>query len=85
MTTAETGTRIKLVPPDTRPHIPIGVDLERMTNDAISSLSRDERVYQRAGMLSFAEDYYKKACLLDPSDAFAAARLKVLKELMRTP
>jgi hypothetical protein len=40
---------------------------------------------RRAGMLSFAEDYYKKACLLDPSDVLAAARLKELKERMRTP
>jgi dienelactone hydrolase len=38
---------------------------------------------RRAGMLSFAEDYYKNACLLDPSDALAATRLKELNELKK--
>ena len=36
-----------------------------------------------AGLKSFAMDYYKKACLLDPDDAQAAARLKELTELMK--
>lgn len=47
------GSRpVKLAPPDSRPEIPIGVDIERMTNDSIRAIAADERVYQRAGMLS---------------------------------
>jgi pimeloyl-ACP methyl ester carboxylesterase len=38
---------------------------------------------RRAGLQSFAVDYYNKACLLDPSDAETAARLKELRELMK--
>jgi hypothetical protein len=37
---------------------------------------------RNAGLRSFALDYYKKACLLDPGDAEAAARLKELTDLM---
>jgi pimeloyl-ACP methyl ester carboxylesterase len=37
--------------------------------------------WRRAGLNAFAVDYYKKACLLDPTDAEAAARLKELSEL----
>ncbi len=33
---------------------------------------------RNAGLKHFASDYYKKACLLDPSDAEAAAQLKAL-------
>jgi pimeloyl-ACP methyl ester carboxylesterase len=36
---------------------------------------------RRAGLKSFAIDYYKKACLLDPTDTEAAARLKELSAL----
>jgi pimeloyl-ACP methyl ester carboxylesterase len=35
---------------------------------------------KNAGLKSFAMDYYKKACLLDPSDNETAARLKELTE-----
>jgi hypothetical protein len=42
---------IRVVPPDPRPHIPVGVDLERMTDQAIAALSTDERTYHRAGSL----------------------------------
>jgi hypothetical protein len=38
-------------PPEDLPEVTIGVDLERMTDAAISSLATDPRVYQRAGML----------------------------------
>ncbi len=38
---------------------------------------------KNAGLKSFAMDYYKKACLLDPSDALSAARLKELTEPMK--
>ena len=38
---------------------------------------------KNAGLRSFAMDYYKKACLLDPSDGEAAARLKELTEPMK--
>jgi hypothetical protein len=47
-----TGKRhIRVVEPDTRPHIPVGVDLERITDQAIAALATDSRVYQRGGML----------------------------------
>ena len=38
---------------------------------------------RNAGLLSFAADYYKKACSLDPGDAEAAARLKEVTELLK--
>ena len=38
---------------------------------------------KNAGLKQFAMDYYKKACLLEPRDALAAARLKELTELMK--
>ena len=34
--------------------------------------------YRKAGRRSFAQDYFRKACLLDPGDTAAAARLKEL-------
>ena len=37
----------------------------------------------RAGLTRFAMDYYKKACLLDPGDAEATARLKELSVLIK--
>jgi hypothetical protein len=50
--TPEKRTRpVRQAPPDTRPHIPVGVDLERMTDAAIGALATDPRVYQRGGML----------------------------------
>jgi pimeloyl-ACP methyl ester carboxylesterase len=39
--------------------------------------------YRKAGLLSFAHDYFKKACLLDSDDTVAAARVKELETLMK--
>jgi hypothetical protein len=38
---------------------------------------------RKASLRSLAEDCYNKACLLDPSDAVAAARLKELSDLKK--
>ena len=39
--------------------------------------------WRRVGVKVYAMDYYRKACLLDPTDAEAAARLKELSEGMK--
>ena len=39
--------------------------------------------YRKAGLRSFAQDYFRKACLLDPGDTAAAARAKELETPMK--
>lgn len=45
------GGGIHIAPPDDRPQIKIGPDIERMSRQAITSLADDAETFQRAGML----------------------------------
>lgn len=47
-----TELRIKEAPPVKLPEIPIGTDIERMTNQAIDAIAADSRTYQRGGFLA---------------------------------
>ena len=46
-----THRRFRTAPPDTRPEILVGVDVERMANEAVAALALEARCYQRGGQL----------------------------------